>query len=187
LRADGILSLRLKRPFKANISLRERGSDLATFHEVAEEEVYGPVLRELGSIETVIDLGANIGFASLYLANNSSTCRVLSVEPNSETYELLVRNVAELNRSGRCQTLKGALWDTHQRFAPNQKVPADKYSAFAVRVASANEPSVVEGYTMTEILEYSGFDRVDLLKVGIEGAERKPLFICPTIFSFLIL
>jgi Methyltransferase FkbM domain len=31
----------------------------------------------------------------------------------------------------------------------------------------------VEGYTMTEILDRSGFDRVDLLKVDIEGAERE--------------
>ena len=88
LRADGILSLRLKRPFQANISLRERGSDLATFQQIAVEEVYGPVLRTLGSFQTVIDLGANIGLASLYLANNSPTCRVLCVEPNSEAYEM---------------------------------------------------------------------------------------------------
>jgi hypothetical protein len=31
----------------------------------------------------------------------------------------------------------------------------------------------VEGYTMTEILDYSGFKRVDLLKVDIDGAERE--------------
>jgi FkbM family methyltransferase len=173
LRVDGILSLRLKRPFQANIFLRERGSDLATFHEIAVQEVYGPVLRGVERFQTVIDLGANIGLASLYLAYNSPTCRVLCVEPNCETYELLVRNVRKLSRSGRCQTLKAAVWGTHQRLASNQKTPADRYSMFAVRVASANEPSTVEGYTITEILDYSGFDRVDLLKVDIEGAERE--------------
>ena len=173
LRANGILSLRLKRPFQANISLRECGSDFSTFHEIAVEEVYGPVLRAVGNFQTVIDLGANIGLASLYFAYNSPTCRVLSVEPNCETYELLVRNVLKLNRSGRCQTLKAAVWGAHQRLTFNQKAPADRYSIFAVRVASANEPSVVEGYTMTELLDYSGFDRVDLLKVDIEGAERE--------------
>jgi FkbM family methyltransferase len=173
LRADGILSLRLKRPFVADISLRERGSDLATFHEIAEEEVYAPVLKAVEAFQTVIDLGANIGLASLYLAHNSPTCRILCVEPNCESYELLVRNVHKLNRSGRCRTLKAAVWGTHQRLAPNHKAPPDRYSMFTVRVASANEPSAVEGYTMTEILDYSGFDRVDLLKVDIEGAERE--------------
>ncbi len=173
LRADSILSLRLKRPFQANISLRECGSDLATFHEIVVEEVYRVVLRAVENVQTLIDLGANIGLATLYLAYNYPTCRILCVEPNSETYELLNRNVSTLSRSGRCKTLKGAVWGTHQRLAPNQKVPADRYSTFAVRVASAGEPSVVEGYTMTEILEYSGFDRVDLLKIDIEGAERE--------------
>ena len=173
LRVGGILSLRLKRPFEADISLRERGSDLATFHEIAEEEVYAPILKAVEAFQTVIDLGANIGLASLYLAHNSPTCRILCIEPNCESYELLVRNVHKLNRSGRCRTLKAAVWGTHQRLAPNHKTPPDRYSMFAVRVASANEPSAVEGYTMTEILDYSGFDRVDLLKVDIEGAERE--------------
>lgn len=173
LRADGILFLRLKRPFEANISLRERGSDLATFHEIAEEEVYAPVLKAVETFQTVIDLGANIGLASLYLAYNSPTCQILCVEPNCESYELLVRNVRKLNRSGRCRTLKAAVWGTHQRLAPNHKAPPDRYSMFTVRVALANEPSAVEGYTMTEILDSSGFDRVDLLKVDIEGAERE--------------
>jgi FkbM family methyltransferase len=172
-RPDFILSLSLKRPFKANISLRECGSDLATFHEIVVEEVYGVVLRALENVQTVIDLGANIGLASLYLAYNYPACKVLCVEPNPETYELLNKNVSKLSRSGRCKTLKAAVWDRHQRLAPDQKIPADRYSAFAVRVASASEPSALEGYTMTEILDYSGFDRVDLLKIDIEGAESK--------------
>lgn len=172
-RPDDILSLRLKRPFKANISLRKCGSDLATFQEIVVEEVYGVVLRALENVQTVIDLGANIGLASLYLAYNYPTCRLLCVEPNSETYELLKRNVSKLSRSGRCKTLKAAVWDRHERLAADQKVPAGRYSSFAVRVASASEPSVLEGYSMTEILDYSGFDRVDLLKIDIQGAERK--------------
>ena len=173
LRANSLLSLAMKHPFRADILLRERGSDLATFHEIVVEEVYGPVLRELQGIQTVIDLGANIGLASLYFAHNSPACRILCVEPNPETYEMLVQNVRELSRSGRCQTLQGAVWGRHQRLAPTEKVPADRYSMFAVRAASENDPSAVEGYTMTEIMDRSGFDRVDLLKVDIEGAERE--------------
>jgi len=173
LRADRILSLHLKRPFRANISLRECGSDLATFHEIAEEEVYKQVVQEFEKFETVIDLGANIGLASLYLAHTSPRSRVLCVEPNYETYQLLVRNVRELIRSGRCQTLKAAVWGSHQRLAPDQRVPADRFSMFSLRVASRDESSTVEGYTIKEILDYSGFDRVDLLKVDIEGAERE--------------
>lgn len=173
LRADAMLSLRLKRPFQANISLRERGSDLATFQEIVVEEVYDVVVGAVENIETVVDLGANIGLASLYFACNYPTCRLLCVEPNAGTYELLNRNLRPLNRSGRCRTLNAAVWGTHQRLAPIEEIPADRYSAFAVRAASANEPSVVEGYTMSEIMDYSGFERVDLLKVDIEGAERE--------------
>jgi FkbM family methyltransferase len=173
LRTDGILSLSLKYPFLANISLRECGSDLATYHEIAVEEVYGSVLRAVENFQTVIDLGANVGLAALYFACKSPSCRVLCVGPNRETYDLLSQNVRELNRSGRCQTLRAAVWGTHRRLVFDQKSPADRYSTFAVRPAAATEPSDVEGYTMAEILDYSGFDCVDLLKVDIEGAERE--------------
>jgi FkbM family methyltransferase len=170
---DGMLSLRLKRPFKGDVFLRERGSDMATFEEIVVEEVYKTVLPSVKNVKTVIDLGANIGLASLYLAYHYPACQILCVEPNPETYGLLLRNVGKLNRSGRCKTLNAAVWGSHQWLAPDQKNAADRYSTFAVRAALENESSALEGYTMNEILNYSGFDRVDLLKVDIEGAERE--------------
>lgn len=175
VRPDGILSLHMKRPFRGKITLRETGSDLTTFREIAVAEVYGQVIRQIEGFQNVIDLGANIGLASLYLAHHSPKCRILSVEPNPKNYELLVRNLSTLSISGRCRTLRAAAWGTHRHLSPDPEVPADRFDSFTLResLLGATHDSGVEGLTMRQILEYAGFDRVDLLKVDIEGAEAQ--------------
>jgi FkbM family methyltransferase len=170
-RPDAILVLHMKRPFQGKIALREIGSDLATFDEIMVDEVYRQVVRSIVRFQTAIDLGANIGLASLYLAHHSSSCRILAVEPNPKSYEMLVCNVRNLGE--RCRTLSAAVWGTHGRLLPDPRIPMDRFSAFTLRESSPNAPREmsVEGFTMPEILNYSGFDTVDLVKVDIEGSE----------------
>jgi FkbM family methyltransferase len=174
-RAGGTIAIHMKRPFRGEIVLREKGSDAATFREIAVEEVYRTVVNKVAKFRTVIDLGANIGLASLYLAHHSPSCRILSIEPNPETYEMLVRNVRVLSVSGRCRTLRAAAWGTHRRLSPDPNVSKERFSTFRLRESEVNlqDEMIVEGLTMPEILDYSGFGVVDLLKIDIEGAEAE--------------
>jgi FkbM family methyltransferase len=172
-RREGVIAVRMKRPVRGDVALRETGSDLATFREIMLDEIYGQVVGNIRGFLTVIDLGANIGLASLYLAHHSPASRILSVEPNPQTYQMLVRNVQSLG--GRCQTLKAAAWGTHNLLAPDPQLARDRFSTVTLREASSvvRDEWTVEGFTMPEILDYSGFDTVDLLKVDIEGAEAE--------------
>ena len=172
-RPNAILALRMKRPFRGKIALREIGSDMATFGEITLDEVYKPVIHNVVGFQSVIDLGANIGLASLYLAHHSPSCQILSVEPNPQSYELLVHNVQNLGR--RCKTLKAAVWGIHKRLSPDPQVATDRFSTFTLRESRGKAPDelTVQGLTITEILDYSGFDTVDLLKVDVEGAEAE--------------
>jgi FkbM family methyltransferase len=167
---NAIITIHMKRPFRGEIALREAGSDFATFHEITVDEIYGEVVRKVQRFQTVIDLGANIGLASLYLAAHSPYCRILSVEPNPKSYELLVRNVQNL--STRCRTLRAAAWRTHRQLSPAPDLPQDRSSGFRLS-ADVEGEVIAEGLTMPEILEASGFDTVDLLKIDIEGAEAE--------------
>src|SRR5438128_464043 len=91
-----ILELSLKSPVHGEVSLREVGSDILTFDEVIKRQVYRNILSKLEQCETVIDLGANIGLASLYFAGRYPSCRLFAVEPNPDTYRMLTANLAEL-------------------------------------------------------------------------------------------
>lgn len=171
LRRGKTMTLRMKRPFRAAVTLREWGSDLATFDEIVVAEIYKTVVSSLPQVQTVIDLGANIGLASLYFAHYWPSCRLLAVEPNPETFAILESNLASFGRSNRCKALQAAVWNAKAKLSPDQE--PGHFSAFAVHEATAvhDTGAVIEGRTMADIINYSGFKAVDLLKVDIEGAE----------------
>src|SRR5688500_19828348 len=85
LRRDGLLALGMKRPSRQTVFLRESGPDILMFNEVLIEEVYRPVVEHVPDCRTVIDLGANIGLATLYLAASYTSYRVFAVAPHAWT------------------------------------------------------------------------------------------------------
>jgi FkbM family methyltransferase len=171
---DGGLSLTLRRAGKMTITLRESGSDMLTFIEVIKEQVYKDVLSLVPRCEAIVDLGANIGLASLYFASHYPACRIFAVEPNPSTYALLTSNLAPLIEAGRCQTLNAAVWRRATDLGAAESVKTNHYSAFktteVVGKSSEGGPKI-SGLPMSRILLQSGFQKVDLLKVDIEGAE----------------
>ena len=171
LRPGKTLALRMKQPLRGRITLREWGSDLATFEVVVRDEEYKFLTSHLPAAETVIDLGANIGLSSLYFAYHWPSCRILAVEPNPETYNILESNLAPLFRSGRCRTLQAAVWNSHVKLSSSQA--PGHFSAFSVHEAAESDTANarINGKTMAEIIAHSGFKAIDLLKVDIEGAE----------------
>jgi len=169
------MTIRMKYPFSGKIELRETGSDFATFQEIVVDEVYRDAASKVTGFQTVIDLGANIGLASLYFSHFSRSCRILSIEPNPGSYEILLRNMRTLSRCGRCRTLRAAAWGTHVRLSPDPHVSLNRFSAYRLHESTQDlrREMTVQGFTMPEILDYSRFDTVDLLKIDIEGAETE--------------
>jgi len=168
-----ILELSMKSPVVGKVSLREVGSDILTFDEVIKRQVYRNILSKLEQCETVIDLGANIGLASLYFASRYPSCRLLAVEPNPPTYKILTANLSDLIEGGRCRTLHAAVWGSERQLIGDPSQAHDHYSAFAAREATGNEngEETMQGFPITRNIHDSGFEHVDLLKVDIEGAE----------------
>jgi FkbM family methyltransferase len=171
--AEGnLLKLDMRSPFRGELLLRERGSDVNTFTEVIQQEVYRDVIETLRNCETIIDLGANIGLATRYFADHFPNCKILAVEPNPGTYEVLVSNVAGLVTRARCQTLQAAVWGSEKPLAGGEVDDPYHFSAFAVyEIAAELEENSIVGWPMSKIIAHAGFERVDLLKVDIEGAE----------------
>jgi FkbM family methyltransferase len=157
---------------RQEVLLRSRGSDTQTLDEVVKREVYSCVASSAGACGSVIDLGANIGLASLYFAHRFPECRVLAVEPNIDTYALLRTNVRELVDSGRCRTLNAAVWSSNRNLVGCEAPGQAQYDSFMVKAPPCNDDGErIAGMTMQAIIAESGFDVVDLLKVDVEGAE----------------
>lgn len=175
LRRDEVLNLNMKSPINQNVSLREVGSDILTFNEVLLAQVYKTVLSSLPECKTVIDLGANIGLSSIFFAANYQSCRIFAVEPNPNTYKLLNVNLHKLINEGRCTTLQAAVWGKERNLAVDRSRESEHYSVFAAIEPADPNPVEAEiaGVTIKQIIERSGFDHIDLMKVDIEGAETE--------------
>ena len=169
------LSLRMKQPFEGVVFLRENTFDFITFEEVVFEQVYKAIPAHLPKCERVIDLGANIGLSSLYLATRYPSCKIVAVEPYAENFAMLTKNVAHLIEVGRCMPLQAALWGSEKSLVIEQPEVANRYNAITVRELLPDEEieAIVEGLPIKKIIERSGFPEVDVLKVDIEGAETE--------------
>jgi FkbM family methyltransferase len=176
LRGGELLELQMKSPVGQKLFLREVGSDVLTFQEVLLEEVYGGVVEHVGGCRTIVDLGANIGLASLYFSAHYPDCRIFAVEPNPDTYRVLTLNMEGLVRAGRCQTFPGAVWGSESELVASPEWSQGRFSRFAMTEgAGAAEGggygASIKGLPIDRLFEAAGFERVDLLKSDIEGAE----------------
>jgi FkbM family methyltransferase len=167
------LDLHMKAPVRGLVSLREVGSDILTFNEIIREQVYRNVAARVRRCDTLIDLGANIGLASLYFGDRYPTCRLFAVEPNPDSYRMLVRNLKGPIDRGRCRTLRAAVWRSEKTLVADLVNDAHHYSTFAACEAPAAQSHLdtMIGMPIRRIIAESRFENIDLLKVDIEGAE----------------
>src|SRR5260370_13577926 len=159
------LKLKLKSPIRGVVILREVSSDLYTFGDVFEQEVYRNVLRHLPECSTIIDLGANIGLVSLYLANAYPSARIVAVEPNRENFELMKTNLRDLIEEKRCVPVQAAGWRTRKVLTVDPQWLPDAYNAYRLREQPSRQNALdyVQGFTMPEILAPSHFRQLNLL------------------------
>jgi FkbM family methyltransferase len=176
----GLVALRVKNPFRADVWLREPGTDIWTFREIVFREIYGLVAERVGRCEYVFDLGGNIGLTSLYLATRFPQCRILTVEPYSANCELLKKNLAPLIATGRCQVCPGAVWRDDTTLDLSLPPGGTGFDAIQVKAVSPTElRQPVPAFTVETLLRMANFPRIDVLKIDIEGAETA-LFRAPT-------
>ena len=174
-REGDTLTLRLRPPLNCSITIREKGSDILTFLEVIGQQVYRPVVDLIKSCKFVIDLGGNIGLAALYFAGHYPNAKIFTVEPNESSHRLLSKNLNSLVAAGRCEILKAGVWSHQTQLRGGDNSEPDHFSSFQIQEISDSDStdSSIMGLPLLTILEASGFPRVDLLKIDIEGAEVK--------------
>lgn len=117
---------------------------------------------------TIMDLGGNIGCSAIYFANRWPQASVYAVEPFRENYELLQANTAQYSNI-RTERAAAACRPGVMSLA----LPKTGFWGVQVVEQTTTNPigESVEGRTICELMDNAGFDRVDLLKMDIEGSE----------------
>jgi FkbM family methyltransferase len=113
----------------------------------------------------IIDGGANVGYASVLFANKYPDARILAVEPDDENGRLLQQNCSRLPN---VELLKGGIWGRRCRL----RIANPHCDPQGFRVVEADDPeSSMPAYTVDDLIERSGQEYIDILKLDVEGAE----------------
>ena len=112
---------------------------------------------------TILDLGSNVGYTVAHLAHVFPTARVVGVEMDAANFALAEHNTAAFG--DRVRLVRAAVW-THDGEVAYSGEDDD---AFTVRCeqGARRAPSV----RIDTLLDAHGIDRVDFVKMDIEGAE----------------
>jgi FkbM family methyltransferase len=151
------------------LSVRRDSSDLDAFAQIFVQREYR-CLDDLTDVPLVIDCGANAGFSSAYFLSSHPQCHVVAVEPDPGNFVALQRNLAAYG--SRATLSRAGIWSHPARLVLSPDGYRDgREWARQVRPAGPGEDASVERIDVGSLLGASGYDRISLLKMDIEGAE----------------
>jgi FkbM family methyltransferase len=157
-----------------DIRLRRRTGDFFIFHELFTNRYYDlPDSLVPAAPEVIVDLGANIGLATLVLADRFPGARHVCVEPNPGNLPLLRANLSFLG--DRVAILEGA---ASHRSGEARFFDSD-WTGGGRLVADGPSSRSVRCLTLAEIMSAYRIDAIDILKINIEGAEEGMFSLAP--------
>ncbi len=160
---------------KLTLELGNDHGSIITLYHVFGHEIYRFPFQRLGSVRTIIDLGAHIGLVTLYFASLFPDAQIFSVEPAPANFKLLKKNCEanEINAK-----LINKCIDSDKGFKKFY-LSAESSVLHSLFERDSNHRSIdVETITMDALLEENRIEEVDILKVDIEGAEGKLFIKC---------
>lgn len=117
----------------------------------------------------VIDAGANIGYTAILFANWWPNCKIISIEPDKENYELTLKNTAAYKN---ITVIHAGLW--HKK--TNLIIEAGQEDGFVVRETKSkilHPENSCKAISINYILKKYKIDKLDFLKMNIEGSEKE--------------
>jgi FkbM family methyltransferase len=147
-------------------------------------EAYAQQLAAIGDIwlhsyspepgDMIVDVGAGVGAeTAIFSAAVGSEGRVLAIEAHPATFAVLAANV-RVNRMRNVSLAQYAVADTSRAMYIDDRELDDRNTT-SPEWEPGRLRAPVEGLPLDEILRRFSIDRVDFLKMNIEGAESKAL------------
>lgn len=146
------------------IKFEHHNEFLHSIDEIFLKEIYK---TDFGKIKNpyIIDCGANIGLSVLYFLKNYPQSKILAFEPDEKNYAILKENIADM-KEANVEIRQEAVWneDTIINFVDEGTQSSRINSELS---NSSDNISKVKAIRLKNIIS----DRIDLLKLDIEGAE----------------
>ena len=152
--------------FSHPIILRNNTSDFPAFHQIFLNDEY---LIDLNFEPlTIIDCGANVGYASIYFKNRFPNAKIISIEPDISNFEYLKINTKFYND---IFILQGAIWNKNTNLVIKD-IGLGNWGFVIEELLNEHENSI-KAYTIQNLMLLFEIDKIDILKIDIEGSEKE--------------
>lgn len=151
------------------VRLRQHTGDLFIFYEVLAFGAYSlpPAFLPEDQVHTIVDCGANIGMSALYFSQRYPRARIFAIEAEPTNFQLLKQNTAAIDRIVPIEGAVVGQPTKSVRFGVDRPAWGN-----GIIDGNAGGNSVeVAAITLDELAAQHGIDRIDFLKVDIEGGE----------------
>jgi FkbM family methyltransferase len=153
---------------KHPVWLRVSTSDVEVFQQVLTNQEYEVSCGNV--LNTIIDAGANAGFASIFYANKYPKARIFAIEVAEANFRVLAKNVAPYKN---IIPIHAALWSAEGQIG----ISGREHGYWGFRVLGSSEmlKETVPAITVNGLMNRYNIEYIDLLKIDIEGAEKEVL------------
>jgi len=146
--------------------IRKNTTDIDVFYQIFIRKEYDIPL-EINPL-LIIDAGANVGYASLFFAHKYPNAEIIAVEPEESNFKILEQNT---QRYKNIKRIKAGIWHKNAYL----KIIDNKCGewGFMTKEVKPSENYDIKSITVDDILKKFNHERVDILKIDIEGAEKE--------------
>lgn len=137
-----------------------------------EEALWNKVATLLNEPRTILDIGGNIGYFSLFFANKFNTSKIYSFEPVARSFEYMDKNIKLNNFSNICIFnigLSNKEYKTEMFFNPEN---SGSSSLKDLLLSEATYKLPCAFTTLDKFVEENNLDNIDFIKCDVEGAEK---------------
>lgn len=150
------------------VYLRNNSSDTQIFTQIFLREELNIDLTD--NPKTIIDGGANIGLASIFLKNKYPDVYIFSIEPDLSNFEMLLKNTI-CYKNIICYN--NGIWNQNTKLKIINKDAGNESFVVKELKITDSDMDVIRAITIDQIVNDNSIKKIDLLKLDIEGSEGK--------------
>ena len=141
--------------------------------EIDVDEAYRGHADTILPGDIVVDAGAHVGVFTRWALKQGAE-RVIAIEPNPDNIICLERNFAEEITAGKVTLVKAGIWDEVDNLELRIHDHITSRSTL-MGMSGISHAVTVPVRPLDAVLSELGVDRVDFIKMDIEGVERRAL------------
>ncbi|HEY0653545.1 MAG TPA: FkbM family methyltransferase [Chryseosolibacter sp.] len=159
---------------KVKFYLRTQGSDFRVFNQIVLDGGMTRAIEMLRSLNIdkpkVMDCGSNIGLCTLLLKSAFPDADIIAIEPDTKNFNQLKKNV-QTNGFENVKLVNAGVWYEASSLAVRSDFGDGSDWAVALEKSPNESLNTVPVRTPEQIAVEHNWDRIDYLKIDIEGSE----------------